>query len=369
MSIIKRILSRPWQPETGPVARPGRRGLAAAALALVFLALAPLLYFLYPPGHLAALTNHGDYYPHGWMKPDLYGARKVGDIMIDFDPAVEGEETRREEFILANEGGRVLRLSHNGRVFCYVVGLSLYDPWTYQIVDYDGSGAFEQKEPAFSDFPLPRWTFVNQPFLSLRTADYTQADPSLKDLIASLLGPEMPPCKKKYTPEQRAALAVARGGEMPPDECLPEGYSPITGADDGPRVALNIIFEFDKDTLTARARTTLNILGQAMTSRELAGATFRLEGHTDAVGKYDYNLDLSRRRANRVQQYLIENFNIPSRQLLPAGYGESRPLPHIDPEDGRNRRVEVVNLSAGRTMTMPDRAYQDLPPDPYRRRR
>ncbi len=339
-------------------------GLFAVLILLSLLGAAWLV-----PAGLQALSNHGDYYPHGWLKPDLYGARKVSDIMIDFDPAVEGEETRREEFILANDAGRALRLSHNGRVFCYVVDVDLYDPWTYQVVDYDGSGAFEMKEPAFSDFPLPRWTFINHPFLTLRTADYTTADPSVKDLIHSLLGPEMKPCKKKYTPEQRAALAIARGGVMPPDECLPEEYSPIYGPDDGPRVALNILFEFDRDTLTARARTTLNILGKAMTSKELAGSTFRLEGHTDAIGTYDYNMDLSRRRANRVQQYLVQNFGISSRQLIPAGYGESRPLPNINPEDGRNRRVEVVNLSAGRTMTMPDRAYQDLPPEPFKGRR
>ena len=320
------------------------------------------------PGTLEALTNHGDYYPHGWQKPDLYGAKKISDIMIDFDPAVEGEETRREEFILANDAGRAIRLSHNGRVFCYIVDVDLLDPWTYQVVDYDGSGAFEMKEPAFSDFPMPRWTFINHPFLTLRTADYTTRDPSVRELIQSLLGPESTPCRKRWTPEQRAALAVARGGEMPPDECLPEPYSPVSGADDGPRVALNILFDFDKDTLTSRARRTLDILGQAMTSPELAGSTFRLEGHTDAVGSFNYNMDLSRRRANRVQQYLSENFGISSNQLVPAGYGESRPLPNIDPEDGRNRRVEVVNLSAGRMMTMPDRAYQELPPEPYRGR-
>lgn len=314
-----------------------------------------------PTSKVSALTNHHDYYPHGWQKPDLYGAKKISDVMINFDPAVEGEETRREEFILANDAGRAIRLSHNGRVFCYIVDDDLHDPWLYQIVDYDGSGAFEMKEPPFSDFPLPRWTFINHPFLTLRTADFTLNDPTVRQLIDSLSGANRP-CRKKYTPEQRAALAVARGGEMPPDECLPEPY------DDGPRVALNILFEFDKDTLTSRAKITLDILGQAMTSPELAGSVFRLEGHTDAVGTYAYNMDLSRRRAHSVQRYLMNSFNIPSSQLLPAGYGESRSLPNIDPEDGRNRRVEVVNLSAGgKTMTMPDQAYQELPPDPYRR--
>ena len=339
-------------------------GSIAAAIFLMALAVSFM-----ESGQGLALTNHGDYYPHGWQKPDLYGAKKISDVMIDFDPAVEGEETRREEFILAKDAGRAIRLSHNGRVFCYIVDIDLYDPWTYQIVDYDGSGGFEMKEPAFSDFSMPRWTFINAPFLTLRTADYTTGDPTVQQLIASLSGPAQRPCKKRYTPEQRAALAIARGGDMPPDECLPEPYSPITGLDDAPRVALNILFEFDQDVLTARARNTLDILGRAMTSPELSGSMFRLEGHTDAVGAWDYNIDLSRRRAHAVQRYLTENFNIPGTLLIPEGFGESRSLPNIDPEDGRNRRVEVVNLSAGRTLTMPEQAYQELPADPYKGRK
>lgn len=327
---------------------------------MVILALLAVMAALAAPP-LGALTNHGIYYPHGWQKPDIFGAKKISDQMIDFDPAVEGEETRREKFILADEAGRVLRLSHNGRVFCYIVDNDLYDPWLYQIVDYDGSGGFEQKEPPFSDFPLPRWTFINQPFLTARTADYTDSAPTKDQLIRDLMGPGKQPCIPKYTPEQRAALAIARGGEMPPEECLPVPYS-------APRVALNILFEFDRDVLTARASYTLNILGQAMTSPELSGAVFRLEGHTDAVGAFAYNMDLSRRRARSVQRYLMENFGIASSRLVPAGMGESVPLPNIDPEDGRNRRVEVVNISAGQTLTMPESEYRNLPPDPYRGR-
>ena len=308
-----------------------------------------------------ALSSHGDYYPHGWLKPDLYGAIKVSDQMIDFDSIVEGEETRREEFVLANDLGRAIRLSHNGRVFCYVVGLTLSDPWSYQVVDYDGSGAFEMREPAFSDLPLPRWTFVNYPFLTLRTTDMTEKDPSVQELIASLTGNNGKPCIKKYTPEQRAALAIARGGQMPPDECLP-------GTGGAPRVALNILFEFNRATLTDAAEDTLKILGEAMTSAALKGTTFQIEGHTDAVGNFDYNMELSRRRAYAVQRYLMANFKIPSSQLVPVGMGEVQPLPNIDPDDGRNRRVEIVNLSAGNTLTMPDANYVDLPAEPYQRR-
>ncbi|MDR1677126.1 MAG: OmpA family protein [Deltaproteobacteria bacterium] len=298
---------------------------------------------------LQAMTNHHEYFPHGWVKPALYGALRITDEMIDFDITVEGEETRREEFILKDNEGRALRLSHNGRVFCYVADHDLEEPWDFQVVDYDGSGAFESKEPPFSDFPLPRWTFINYPFQyvnSRRLTDLTGVnDPSVNQMVDAL-SPGRRPRRPAYTPEQRAALTIARGGSPPPEEYLnePEG-------DDRPRLALNILFEFDKDVLTAEARDVLNTLGRAITSSQLAGSRFRLEGHTDAKGTYEYNFDLSRRRALSVQRYLIENFNLGSSQLPIDGLGESRPLPNIDPEDGRNRRVEVVNLSSSEYLT------------------
>jgi outer membrane protein OmpA-like peptidoglycan-associated protein len=150
--------------------------------------------------------------------------------------------------------------------------------------------------------------------------------------------------RSAYTPEQRAALTIARGGVPPPEKYLPEPK-------EEPRLALNVLFEFDKDVLTSEARSVLDTLGKALTSDELAGNYFFLEGHTDSVGSYAYNMDLSRRRALSVQRYLTEKFGIPSSRLPYEGFGESRPLPNLDPEDGRNRRVEVVNMGSGRRLT------------------
>jgi outer membrane protein OmpA-like peptidoglycan-associated protein len=296
------------------------------------------------------MTNHHEYYPYGWMTPALYGALRVSDEMIDFDVAVEGEETRREEFILPDQEGRALRLSHNGRVFCYVADHDLEDPWDYQVVDYDGSGAFESKEPPFSEFPLPRWTFIHYPFMYVnnqRLTDLTMTDdPSVDEMIRAL-APGPGTRRSAYTPEQRAALTLARGGTPPPEKWLNE-----PDVDNSPRLALNILFDFDQDTLTSDARGVCDTLGRALVSPQLAGKTFRLEGHTDAKGTYEYNIDLSQRRANRVQAYLLDNFPISPSQLVTEAFGESRPLPNLDPENGRNRRVEVVNLTDSNYLTM-----------------
>jgi outer membrane protein OmpA-like peptidoglycan-associated protein len=300
------------------------------------------------------MTNHAEYFPYGWLKPALFGALRVSDSMIDFDITVEGEETRREEFVLPDGEGRALRLSHNGRVFCYLADHDLDDPWDYQVVDYDGSGGFESKEPPFSDFPLPRWTFINYPFQyvnSRRLTDLTgERNPSARQMIDALT-PGRPERRSAYTPEQRAALTIARGGTPPPEKWInePEG-------DYLPRLALNVLFDFDKDTLTSEARGVLDTLGKAMTSKELAGNIFRLEGHTDALGDYNYNMDLSRRRAQTAQRYLMENFGLRPEQLPSEGMGESRPLPNLSPEDGRNRRVEVINLTTESYLTSPEQA-------------
>ena len=310
---------------------------------------AALLTTLIHAGDSSAMTNHHDYFPYGWTKPSLYGALRTSDEMIDFDITVEGEETRREEFILPDGEGRALRLSHNGRVFCYVADHDLDEPWDYQIVDYDGSGAFESKEPPFSDFPLPRWTFINYPFQyvnSRRLTDLTgERDPTARQMIDALT-PRQRARRRAYTPEERAALTIARGGTPPPEEFVnaPEG-------DALPRLALQLRFEFDKDVLTSDDRDVLDTLGRAMTSPELAGGRFRLEGHTDSKGGYDYNIDLGRRRAIACQKYLVDNFGLTTEQLPVETLGESRPLPNLDPEDGRNRRVEVVNLLDSNYMT------------------
>ena len=69
----------------------------------------------------------------------------------------------------------------------------------------------------------------------------------------------------------------------------------------------------------------------------------RIEGHTDEVGTREYNMDLSRRRAAAVREYLISRHVKPDR-LTSEGYGPDRPLARGRDEASRakNRRVEFV---------------------------
>jgi outer membrane protein OmpA-like peptidoglycan-associated protein len=77
--------------------------------------------------------------------------------------------------------------------------------------------------------------------------------------------------------------------------------------------------------------------------------SFMIEGHTDAKGGDAYNQSLSEARARAVQRYLMENFRIAEARLVARGFGKTRLLDPARPEDGVNRRVQVVNLTAGVT--------------------
>jgi outer membrane protein OmpA-like peptidoglycan-associated protein len=66
-------------------------------------------------------------------------------------------------------------------------------------------------------------------------------------------------------------------------------------------------------------------------------------GHADSDGAEDYNLDLSRRRASSVAQYLINRNVLPDR-LYVDGRGESAPIASNATAEGKamNRRVEIL---------------------------
>ncbi len=84
--------------------------------------------------------------------------------------------------------------------------------------------------------------------------------------------------------------------------------------------------------------------------------TVRIEGHTDDVGRDDYNLRLSQRRAESVLRSLTER-GIAADRLEAAGYGETRPVLNNSSEKARdaNRRVEFRILVQGiRDDQMPD---------------
>ncbi len=108
--------------------------------------------------------------------------------------------------------------------------------------------------------------------------------------------------------------------------------------------SLELKFEFNSYQLTPEAKATLDSLGQALSSQDLAGSNFMIEGHTDAKGTESYNLSLSRQRAESVKDYLVNQLKVPAARLKTQGLGKSELLDQDNPYSGRNRRVQIVNL-------------------------
>lgn len=69
-------------------------------------------------------------------------------------------------------------------------------------------------------------------------------------------------------------------------------------------------------------------------------------GHTDSTGDIDFNMDLSKLRAEAVIDYLTTHYGISEDRLRPRGLGPWAPVASNEDEDGRarNRRVELVKI-------------------------
>lgn len=107
---------------------------------------------------------------------------------------------------------------------------------------------------------------------------------------------------------------------------------------------MEIPFELNSAEIAPSARPNIEALGKALQNAELKGVSFLLAGHTDATGSAPYNQTLSERRAQRVRQLLIDEFQLTNEQFIAVGYGPERLKNPKSPRSSENRRVQIVNL-------------------------
>jgi outer membrane protein OmpA-like peptidoglycan-associated protein len=117
-----------------------------------------------------------------------------------------------------------------------------------------------------------------------------------------------------------------------------------TIAKDRPSVDIEINFPFSSSDVGPAAVSAVTALGRALSSPELKGGTFVVAGHTDAVGSFASNQELSERRAESVKRYLVTNFQIPAASLVTVGYGKTKLKSESNPNAAENRRVQIVNM-------------------------
>ncbi len=112
-----------------------------------------------------------------------------------------------------------------------------------------------------------------------------------------------------------------------------------------------VFFGFDKWNVAPDQEEKLDSLAAAM--NYFPEIRIAIIGHTDAIGPAEYNMQLSRKRANSVKKYLM-NKGINNSRLEMEGKGEDQPIARDTSETGKdlpaarkwNRRVEfhILNL-------------------------
>jgi len=121
---------------------------------------------------------------------------------------------------------------------------------------------------------------------------------------------------------------------------------PSTGTAKSAQASLSVPFATRSAEISPAAARVLDQLGEALASPKLADFKFRVEGHTDTVGRPEANRALSERRAGSVTAYLITKYHIDRTRLTPVGMGQDGLLVETGPgvANPANRRVVVVNL-------------------------
>ncbi len=112
---------------------------------------------------------------------------------------------------------------------------------------------------------------------------------------------------------------------------------------DGSGILVNlpeVTFAVDSTTISPSFRAALDNVAQSMIT--YPNSLVDVMGHTDSTGSDSYNLDLSRRRAESVANYLTSR-GVSRTRLATIGYGEQYPIADNNTAEGRaiNRRVEI----------------------------
>ncbi len=145
--------------------------------------------------------------------------------------------------------------------------------------------------------------------------------------------------------------AAVRGANGLEENGLMKGYTElgrylnfdVDQLDKG-RAALpsDLLFEFNRAELRQNARLGLMKLGMLIDRNPEMYCI--LEGHSDLFGTDSYNLELSRKRAQAVKNWLVSSLGLDSTHIIVRAYGRSKPKVQEGDQDQQaiNRRVDIL---------------------------
>ena len=101
-----------------------------------------------------------------------------------------------------------------------------------------------------------------------------------------------------------------------------------------------IRFKFNSAKLDDASKGVLNDLAQQLKSNP--DTMLVMEGHTDASGSPDYNIQLGEKRAQAVIRYLVVDQGVPMNRISQLSFGEDKPLADNKSKEGREQNRSVV---------------------------
>jgi OmpA-OmpF porin, OOP family len=103
-----------------------------------------------------------------------------------------------------------------------------------------------------------------------------------------------------------------------------------------------ILFDFNKAVIRPESRASLDEIGKFL--KDHPGQNVYVVGHTDNVGGFDFNMQLSKARAAAVVAELAHAYGVGAARMVASGVGLQAPVASNATEQGRskNRRVELL---------------------------
>jgi OmpA-OmpF porin, OOP family len=263
----------------------------------------------------------------GYQVKDFDAARLQAAVFKDDKPTdarrLEGRVTRIA--YRTRPGPSILEVSRNFETQLAKAGFE-----TLLACDADGCGGIPFAE-AVDVLPIPQMWIdgFNYHYFAGRKVD------GGRETYASVI-------VSQNNQDITAQLTVAELGAI--ENKMVNAAEMAKGLGEAGHIALyGIYFDTDKAVLRPESRPTLEQIAKLLTSQPQLNVF--IVGHTDNQGTYDYNLDLSKRRAEAIAAELVKSHRIAQLRLRTAGLGFLAPVGSNATEAGRalNRRVELVS--------------------------
>jgi OmpA-OmpF porin, OOP family len=263
----------------------------------------------------------------GYQVKDFDAARLQAAAFKDGKPTdarrLEGRVTRIA--YRTNRGPSILEVSRNFETQLAKAGFE-----TLLACDTDACGAIPFTE-AIDALPIPQMWIDG---FDYRYYAGRKAEGGRETYAAVLVS--------KSNDDIYAQLVVAVVGAM--ENKMVDAAAMAKGLGEKGHIALyGIYFDTDKAVIKPESRPTLDEIAKLLRGQPQLNVV--IVGHTDSQGTYDYNMDLSRRRAEAVAAELAKSYKIAAPRLRTAGVGFLAPIGSNASDDGRalNRRVELVS--------------------------